>query len=122
MTMVFGIDVTIFDILRPGLQSLQGLDKKIQWKFFLSRIEWRVLGHNIIEKILIAMQLVVNLNYFFLEFEWMPFDKNFEMKPKQNINRREFIGTAAAASVAFTILPRRQIPGERKSFSRKTCK
>ena len=33
------------------------------------------------------------------------------MKPKQNINRREFISTAAAASVAFTILPRNVLGG-----------
>lgn len=33
------------------------------------------------------------------------------MKPKQSINRREFIGTAAAASVAFTILPRHVLGG-----------
>ncbi|HKO79078.1 MAG TPA: hypothetical protein VJU78_01725, partial [Chitinophagaceae bacterium] len=33
------------------------------------------------------------------------------MKPKQPINRREFISTAAAASVAFTILPRHVLGG-----------
>ena len=33
------------------------------------------------------------------------------MKPKQPINRRKFIGTAAAASVAFTILPRHVLGG-----------
>jgi hypothetical protein len=33
------------------------------------------------------------------------------MKQKRNINRREFIGTAAAASVAFTILPRHVLGG-----------
>jgi hypothetical protein len=33
------------------------------------------------------------------------------MKQKRNINRREFIGTAATASVAFTILPRHVLGG-----------
>src|SRR6185295_6627130 len=33
------------------------------------------------------------------------------MRPKQPINRREFIGTTTAASVAFTILPRHVLGG-----------
>src|SRR5664279_287387 len=33
------------------------------------------------------------------------------MNQKRNINRREFIGTTAAASVAFTILPRHVLGG-----------
>jgi len=33
------------------------------------------------------------------------------MSPKKNFNRREFIGTTAAASVAFTILPRHVLGG-----------
>lgn len=33
------------------------------------------------------------------------------MNQKRNVNRREFIGTAAAASVAFTILPRHVLGG-----------
>ena len=33
------------------------------------------------------------------------------MNEERNINRREFIGTTAAASVAFTILPRHVLGG-----------
>ena len=33
------------------------------------------------------------------------------MKSKKNINRREFIGTTAAATAAFTIVPRHVLGG-----------
>ena len=35
------------------------------------------------------------------------------MPTKKNFNRREFIGATAAASVAFTILPRHVLGGPR---------
>ncbi|UCE47197.1 MAG: hypothetical protein JSW47_16525, partial [Phycisphaerales bacterium] len=33
------------------------------------------------------------------------------MKPKKNINRRELLGTAAASSIAFAVVPRQVLGG-----------